>query len=484
LKTETQPRDDHQVRLITEIEPEAFEKTKRQAARKISQQTKIPGFRPGKAPYDVVRRVIGEDAIQKEAIELTIDRVYPEAIKEAGIKPAAPGTLDEIVSVDPVKLAFLVPLAPTVELGDYREVRVPYELEPLSDEKVDKFIDRLRTSYATAEPVERPAQEGDMVYATVTGKLTQPEEGKDPIIVNERPVQAVLRQGDQDEDEWPFSGFALQLAGLSGGDEKTILHTFSEESKFDALRGKEVEFQVKVQSIKSMTLPELNDEFAQTLGEFSDVAALRESIRTGLETNAREEYDQGYFSRVIDKVAENAQIHYPPQVLEDEINSVLQTIERDLARQNMDLETYLKVRQMDRETIIENEIKPTAVRRLERSLLLDEVARAEKIELDNQELETTFSETLAELQNSGDFENMRKKVGANRLANAVAMEAVSRLMNRRVLERLKAIATGQNIEELIAKQSEPATDQAETGETAEEAAPSAAEKPEETQPAE
>ncbi len=283
MKIETQPRDDHQVRLITEIEPEAFEKTKRQAARKISQQTKIPGFRPGKAPYDMVRRVIGEDAIQKEAIELTIDQVYPEVIKEAGIKPAAPGTLDEIVSVDPVKLAFLVPLAPTVELGDYREIRVPYDLEPLPEEKVDQFIDRLRTSYGTAEPVERPAQEGDMVYATVTGKLTQPEEGKDPVIVNERPLQAILRSDDQDEDEWPFPGFSRQLAGLSAGDEKTVPYTFTEDSKFDALRGKEVEFQVKVQSVKSMTLPELNDEFAQTLGEFKDVAALREfdPLRSG-----------------------------------------------------------------------------------------------------------------------------------------------------------------------------------------------------------
>ncbi len=171
-------------------------------------------------------------------------------------------------------------------------------------------------------------------------------------------------------------------------------------------------------------------------------------------------------------------------MLDDEIHSVLHTIERDLARQNMDLDTYLKVRQLERDAFIEQEVKPTAVRRLERSLLLDEVARAEKIELDNQELESTFSETLAELQSSGDFENTRKKVGANRLANAVAMEAVSRLMNRRVLERLKAIATGQNIEELTAEKTETPADEVETGETPTEAAPPSSETSEETQPSE
>ncbi|HEX9029102.1 MAG TPA: trigger factor family protein, partial [Anaerolineales bacterium] len=117
MKLETEVRDDHQVRLITEIEPDQYEKSKHKAARKIANETRIPGFRPGKAPYDMVRRYIGEAKINSEALELLMDAVYPEAIKEAGIEPFGPGSLEEILSTEPVKFAFLVPLAPTVNLG-------------------------------------------------------------------------------------------------------------------------------------------------------------------------------------------------------------------------------------------------------------------------------------------------------------------------------------------------------------------------------
>lgn len=443
MKIETQPRDDHQVKVIAEVEPELFEKSKHQAARKISQEAKIPGFRPGKAPYNVVRRTFGDDTIQKEALELLVDEIYPKAIEQAGIKPYGPGNLDEIVSVEPPTFAFIIPLEPTVDLGDYRSISKPYELPQVTDQEVDEFIERLRSSYATVEPVERDAQEGDMVFATVTGTLTHPEEGKSPEIVKERPVQAVIQPEDkQDPSEWPFPGFARHLIGLSAGDEIPVTFTFPEESMYEALRGKEVEFKVKVDTVKSMKLPELNDEFAQSLGEFDSVEALRTSVRNGLEATSHDEYDQTYNTELIDLIREKATIQYPPQLLDEEEKSILSALERDLARQNMDIDTYLKVRQLEKDAFIEQEIKPSAVRRLERSLILDQIARDEKIEISNQDLESSFSETFAELQNTEDFQQMQKKIPANRLANAVAMEAASRLMNRRVFARIKSIATG------------------------------------------
>jgi len=127
LKIETHPREDHQTTMVVEVDAERLEGARRRAARKIAERAKIPGFRPGKAPYDVVRRLYGDAVITEEAVEILVDDIYPQAIKEADIKPSGQGQLENIESMDPPKFVFTVPLAPTVELGDYRSVRLPYE---------------------------------------------------------------------------------------------------------------------------------------------------------------------------------------------------------------------------------------------------------------------------------------------------------------------------------------------------------------------
>ena len=446
MKIETSPRDDHQVKVIAELEPEQLERGKRLAARKIAQETKIPGFRPGKAPYEVVRRMVGEDTIQKEALAMLVDETYPKVIEEAGIKPYGPGTLENVEKTDPVTFAFIIPLEPKVELGDYRSIRIPYEPPAVDENEVDAFIQRLRNSYATLTPVERTAEESDLVFVSVSGKRVNPAEGETETLAEDRVLQVPIQPADQKNDnEWPFPGFARELIGAEAGKELTLHHTFADDSTYESLRGKEAEYTVKIDSIKAMELPELDESFAQTVGEFETVDALRESIRKSLEVTSKEEYDNEYFNKIIEQIREQATVAYPPQALEDEEEQVITSIERDLARQNLDLETYLKIRKLDREAFKEQEARPAAVRRLERSLLMDEISHAEHLHLDQEEFTNVFSQTMSELQGTPDFNQMRKKVSSDRLANAVAMEAASRLMNHQVFERLKLIANGEEI---------------------------------------
>lgn len=444
MKLETQPRDDHQVKLIAEFESEALEKFKHQAARKISKDAKIPGFRPGKAPFDVVLRMFGNDVVEKEAVELMVDEIYPKVLEEAGIKPGAPGSLEEIVSMDPPKFSFIVPLEPTVDLGEYKSIQMKYEPAPVEQKDVDEFIDHLRKSYATATPVERPAQEGDLVFFNIQAKLTQPAEGEKEEVLKDMPGQAEVKPAaDQPDSDFPFPGFGWELIGLSSGDSKTIVHTFDDETPYSMLRGKEVSFDVKINDVKAQELPALDDTFAQSVGEFENLEKLVATVREQLEHNAKDEYDNKFFDEMMDKLATTAAIHYPPQTLDAEVEKVLENLSRDLARQNMDLDTYLKVRKLEKEKFIEEEIKPAAIRRLERSLIMDQVATDEKIELKQDEIEREFNNTYSELQQSSDFEEMRKRVKPNDFANAIAMEAISRLMNRRVYSRMKSIVTGQ-----------------------------------------
>jgi len=443
LKIETELLENHQVKLIAEIDDQLYESYKHRAARKISQETKIPGFRPGKAPYNIVLRTVGEGAIQQEAIDLLIDEHYPKILEEAGVKPGGPGRLDDVLSLQPVKLSFVVPLEPEVNLGDFRSVRLPYEPKPLQDEEVEKFLKRLQRSYATLEPVERPAQLGDLVFGTLEGRLVHPSEGEDSLVIRPTPIQALVApEEEQEGDEYPFPGFGLQLIGLSAGESKILTFQYADDADDENLRGKEVEFTVQVQSIKALILPELDDEFAQSIG-YPSSEEMRSSIRTHLEEDARDAYDRDYFARLIDKILEGATVKYPPQMLDREIEEVLHNVEHDLSRQNLDLDTYLKMRRLDRQTFIDQEVKPVAIKRLERSLVMDEVARVEHIEADENEISSEYSQALSELQNAGDLRRIQRRIGTQRLANVIAMEAINRVMNRRVLERLKQIATGQ-----------------------------------------
>jgi len=161
LKIEKIIEENHEAKLVVEVDPELMETYKRRAARKISQRGKIAGFRPGKAPYEMVVRNYGEQAVVEEAMDNFVDAEYSNILKEAGVEPGASGSLESIDSLQPPKLTFRVPLAPEVDLGDYHSIRLPYEWTAPDESAVDAAIEDLRQMYATTENVEREAQEGD-----------------------------------------------------------------------------------------------------------------------------------------------------------------------------------------------------------------------------------------------------------------------------------------------------------------------------------
>ena len=441
MKIESEPRDDHQVRLLVELEPEVLEKFKHQAARKIAEKAKIPGYRPGKAPYAIIKRFYGDEALNEQAVELLVDDQYPKILEEAKIKPAASGQLDEIVSYEPLKLAFVVPLEPEVVLGDYHSIRQEYNLEPVTEEEINRVIHNLQNSYAVAEPAERPSQETDLVYVKMKGVLAHPTEGEDAEVIRESSYQFVI--GDS-EDTWPMEGFSKELIGLSAGEEKKILHSFPEDHTSEKLKGKEIEFTVNVQAVKSMKLPELNDEFARSLGgTFTSMEDVRKSIHDEIEQNRTQEYDDKYLSSLIDTIISQSTIKYPPQLVKDEADHLLEHFQEDLTEQKMDMDTYLKTRQLDRDTFMAQEINPVAVKRLLRRLVIDKISREEAIQLNIDELKTTVAATMAQLQNEPDYKNYQRRGQVENLVNAVTMDTAGRLLNRDTVERLKTIAKGE-----------------------------------------
>ena len=243
---------------------------------------------------------------------------------------------------------------------------------------------------------------------------------------------------------------------MSADESKTVKHKYPKDDPDESLQGETVKFEVTVKSVRSMTLPELDDEFAKTTGQFETLDELTEAVKKDLETRSKDEYDDEYYRELIDKIKEKAIIKYPPQVVEHEAEHVVDDLRQRLSQQGLDLETYFKMRQTTEEQFIEEEAKPVAVKRLERSLILDQIARDEKIEVDEGSLQNEFGQTLTELQYQGlNLGKVRGgKRGQQQVAEAIAMESASRLMTRRTLDRLKAIATGEYKPEAVEKEAE------------------------------
>lgn len=445
MKIEKQLLDDHQMELTVEVEPELMEASKRRAARQMAKRGKIPGFRPGKAPYDMIVRYYGEAAILEQAMDLLVDDIYPKILDEAEIKPAAAGSLEKIEELDPPKLTFRVPLAPEVDLGDYRSIRLPYEWSAPGEKELDEALDEMRLMYATTETVERHAEVGDYVMMDVKGERVKPKDEEDRTAALSRNGYTLMIRKEAKDDEWPYPGFSKELVGMGPGDTKTIKHKYPKDDPDESLRGETVKFEVTMKTVRSMTLPELDDEFAKTAGQFETLDQLKEALKGELETRSKAEYEDKYYLELIDQIKAGATIKYPPQVVEHEAEHVIDDLRQRLSQQGLDLDTYFKMRQTTQEQFVEEEAKPVAIKRLERSLILDQLAHEEKVEVDESSLQNEFGQRLTELQYQGmNLGQVRGgKRGQQQVAEAIAMESASRLITRRTLERMKAIATGE-----------------------------------------
>lgn len=445
MKIETEARDDHQIKMIVEVEPERLEWKMKKAARIISEKNRLPGFRPGKAPYDVVIRYAGEERVQQDAIELLVEEIYPELLKEQNLEPGAMGTLEDVISTNPPKFSFIIPLKPVVDLGDYKNVRVNYEYAGVTDAEVDEAIERFRNSYSTYEPVERAAKEDDILSLTYSAiDLT---ETPDSVLFEKRPMQIrILKTDEEREAEHPFNGFSRKFLKVKAGEEKELEYTYPEDFSRQDLKGKKVRYHVLVDAVKEIVLPEVNASFIQNFGDFATVEDFKAEVRKQLEANKLAEYDFEYYKKVVDGIKNGATIKYPPQMVDEEKENVLKNIEHDLSHQRMDLDAYLKIRQQTIDEFMDKEVTPAATERLERSLIMNEVSKAENLELSNEDIQASYMDTLNEMAGSPEFKKLQGKKPDQNLVNAIAMEAASRAMNRKVYATLKRIANNETVE--------------------------------------
>jgi trigger factor len=227
---------------------------------------------------------------------------------------------------------------------------------------------------------------------------------------------------------------------MSAGDELKVDYTYPEDATFESLKGVDAEFEAKIDSVKSRTLPELNDEFAQSVGDFGNIEALRDQIRKNLEEQTRETYHEEYDNLLFEKIIESSTIKYPPQMLEHEIEHVIEHLENRLKQQKLDLELYLKSRQMDMDAL-RQEANPVAEKRIKRSLALYEIADELKVPVSPEDLQNETNRTLSEFARVMSEDEYKKLVTKDSYSSLVGNVLMDMILER-TQERLRNMARG------------------------------------------
>jgi trigger factor len=445
LKIETQRNDDCTLTLTVEVEDERVQPALRAAARDISKRYPFPGFRPGKAPYETVLRQVGEGALYEAALEKLGQKVYEEALDQEKIEAFAPGSLDD-VQLKPMVLKFTVPLKPEVELGDYRAVRVEYTPPVVSEEELSDTLERLRERQAVLEPVERPAALQDVVVLDVKGYLREGENPSD-FLLADKDVALLL----DEKADWPMVGFAPRVAGMKAGDEKKFDLSFPEDYANESLRGQAAHFEVACKEVKSRSLPEWSDELAKEIGAYESLDDLRAKVRAELAAQSEQASGRDYTREVVDRLVAQSSVTYPPVLLEQELDDMLEDLDRRLREQRLTLEDYLKIEKKTREELRE-ENKPRAEDRLKRALVLSKIVELEGLKVNDADIDdritalsAPFGEHAERLRQTFSSAAARRMLGSELLTNK-ALERVTALAKGESVPPPAAIAPAENIE--------------------------------------
>ena len=432
MKIETHKHDNCMLEMKVEVDDERVQPALRVAARKIAKRYAVPGFRPGKAPYDVILRQFGEGALYEIALEDLGQKVYAEALEQEKIEAYGPGSLQDFTT-KPLVLKFTLPLRPEVDLGDYRALRLPYTPPEVKDEQVNEALEHLREHQTVMEPVERPAAMADVAVLDVKGYLNEGENPSDFLLADEN-VSLLL----DEKTDWPAPGFAPHILGLKTGENKTFDLIFPEDYANESLRGQLAHFEATVKEVKQRTLPEWSDELARSIGDYQTVDELRRRVREDLARQAESTVERDYNEQIMTQLLGQASIRYPLAPLEEAVDELLADLDRRLREQRLTLDDYLKIEGKTKEDLRE-EYKPRAEERLKRALMLGKVVELEKLDISDEDvddqiekLSTPFGEQAGAIRKVFTTADARRSLSVD-------------LITQKALRRLAAIARGEDV---------------------------------------
>lgn len=418
--------------IALDIEPDTatIEKEMNKAAKRVANKVNIPGFRKGKAPRFMIENYYGREIIREEATDEIIQVAFKAAIKQEGIDPVAQATIEK-VEFEPFRFRVLVPVEPTVTLGDYRAISMDLKEEEITEELVEHSMDSLREKHVVlqAPEGERPAQDGDQLtvvmesYDTEGNLLDEREEGQEPeetpVVLDAKRILPDLYQG---------------LLGVAAGEERSITTTLPDDHPNEKVRGTEVTFKVQVKDIQQRILPEWDE--LPALQEFEgDVDALRADTRTRLTTNAAEHSRRELLNSYIEELVKLTEYDIPEAMIRERADEMLHQQVGELARYGISLEQYLQITNKTHDAAVDELLAP-AEESLKSSLALREIVAREQLAVEPSEVDAEVETLLL------DYPEDRRDFVRERLNSELRSSVAASVLDKKLRDRIVAIATG------------------------------------------
>ncbi|AZR73383.1 trigger factor [Anoxybacter fermentans] len=390
MKVSHQRLEGNQVELKVEVEVEKVADALDKAYKKVVKEVKVPGFRKGRVPRKVLEARFGVEVLYNDALDILLPEAYSQAVEEIGIEPIDRPVIEDvhIEAGKPFTFTAKVLVKPEVKLGQYTGLGLEQEEVKVDEEDVNRELELLQQRHTQLKTTDRDVVEkGDYAIIDFEGFIDgEPFEGGSG-------EEYALEIGSNTFIE----GFEEQLIGAKVGEEVEVNVTFPEDYRAEHLAGKPATFKVTVKEIKVKDVPELNDDFAKEVSEFETLEELKEDIRKKLLENAKEQARREFENKVVDTVAQNAEIDIPEKMIDDELERMYQTMAFDFQQHGIPFDKYLEYvgSSVDK---WKEENRAEAEKRVRASLTLEAIAEKEGIVVTDEEIDNRIAE-LAEKNN-------------------------------------------------------------------------------------
>jgi trigger factor len=380
MKLSVERPKETQADIIIAAEVEELEKIKHRVLKKLAPKVKLAGFRPGKAPVEMIEKNVDQQLFQSEFIDDAINTFYIAALKDARLRPVGQPKVEikKFVPFTVLEVTYELPVVGTVKLPDYKKHTVKREEAKVTKKQIDEVLKNLQHRSAEKKEVKREAKLTDEAWIDFKGVDTKGEaikgaDGKD--------YPLALGSGTF------IPGFEDNVVGMNIGESKDFTVTFPKDYGAKDLQNARVTFTVTLNKLMEVVEPEINDKFASTVGPFKTVDELTGDIKKQLEHEAKHKAERDYEAAIVNELADKTKVEIPDSLIQEQEEMVLQEVRQNVVQRGMTFDEFLKNQNITEEDYKKNEVTPEAIRRVKAGLVLSEIADIEGIDVTAEELE-------------------------------------------------------------------------------------------------
>jgi trigger factor len=435
LKTKTTELGDSRVRVEVEVPSDALESEVKNAATELGREMRVPGFRSGKVPPEVVLQQVGREAVMDEAVRRGLPSWYEQAVADAGIAAVGDPKLDLSDLPErglPLSFTIEVGVVPPAKLGDYKGLEVGRRDASVNSDEVQTELERLRESLASLETVDRAAGQGDFAVIDFAGSVDgEPFEGGEA-----RGHLVELGSGRL------IPGFEEQLEGIAAGDEREVKVKFPDDYPAEHLAGKDASFAVEVKEVKEKRLPELDDDFAVEAGGYDSLDELRAELEKRIGEAQEREIEGEFREAAVDAAVAAAEVEVPHELVHSKAHEMWHRTSRRLAQQGVDPRQYLQMVGKEEEELV-TESEPDAELALKREAVLNAIVAAEGIEVTDEEVSEALREAAGPDASDKQLKRAMKRARAQGADEALREDIAMRKAVDLLVESAKPIPVEQ-----------------------------------------